>query len=195
MTTTIDWNTLPHLTEDQARSYLAADADQLATHDPVLGAEVDIEVLAYQGARQLPPGRYENLVIPDIEGSVYVDGDIEVSGVLEQPFRAAPVFIRGNLRADHLVTTGCLVVMGNVTLAGVFYGNCTNYCTHVYGSFTAKEIILEKNHHFALHGEATADLRLDDEEHGSAATEAWMNSHGVDAHDETALAAALRATT
>jgi hypothetical protein len=115
-----------------------------------------------------------------------------VEGMLEQPFQSAPLWISGNLDVGHLVTTGCLVVMGNVTVRGHFYGNCTNYCTHVFGDFSSESVVLEKNHHFAIHGEVQHQLMLDDEEDGPDATAEWMQKWGVEPHDEAGLARALR---
>lgn len=51
-----------------------------------------------------------------------------------------------------------------------------------------------QNHHFAAMGEERATERLEDEEDGYEATEAWMNARGLESHDETGLAAALRAS-
>ena len=53
-----------------------------------------------------------------------------------------------------------------VPQTGTFYGNCTNYDTVVYGSFSANTVVLEKNHQLAIHGpkQITFSLPLVDDE-------------------------------
>ena len=188
----IDWSALKSLSEEEARDGLAEYQDRFENEHAETGAFVDIEVMVYGGATVLPGGTYDELLVPDRTGSVLVEGDLALDGILEQPFRSAPLLITGDLTAAHLVTCGMLVVLGNVKLGGVFYGNCTNYFTVVYGDFEAEEIIREKNHLFGIFGSTRANVILDDEEDGYEATAAWMEQRGASAHDETTLAKILR---
>lgn len=188
----MDWSALESIDEAEARR-------RFQRHDALFeqekrGCFVDPLVFTHRGAIVLPPGRYRDLTLSVALPAVHVAGDLVVEGVLEQPFRSSPLWIEGDLEADHLVTCGYIAVRGSVRVAGVLYGNCTNYCTLVYGDFASEHLILEKNHHFAAMGEERATERLEDEEDGYEATEAWMNARGLESHDETGLAAALRAS-
>ena len=39
----------------------------------------------------------------------------------------------GSLRAHHVITTGLILVIGDVEVTGTLYGNSTNYATIVLG--------------------------------------------------------------
>ena len=188
----IHWKKLPALTSDETRARLARHAKKFDREHRKTGAIVDMEVFAFNGMTRLPGGTYDDLVVPKLPGSILVEGDLEVRGVLEQPFGTSPLLVEGKLAAGHVVTTAQLVVMGDAVIGGTFYGNCTNFDTVVYGGLRAQSVILEKNHHFAVHGKLSCKEMLDDEEDGYDATAQWMEKRGVERHDARGLAKVLR---
>jgi hypothetical protein len=141
-------------------------------------------------------GRVAEVTVPDGGGSVMIDGDLVVDGVLEQPFRSAPVIVLGDLRCRALCTDGYLVVMGDLVVDDMLYGCCTNYATIVFGALRATTVLLDRNHHLAVHGERLVRTELTDEEDGGAAILEYLHGRRLyQAHDDlnaSTLAARLR---
>lgn len=147
------------------------------------------------------PVELDGLVLPAEGSTLIVDGDLRVRGVLQQAFRAGGLLVRGTLAADHVVTTGEIAVTGDLVVGGTLVGNCTNYCTNVWGRTRAQTVISAKEHYFCCWGGLEAEMILDTEETpnlGARATAlgdavAGYLRDDVDLYDEVGVAEVLRA--
>lgn len=173
----MDWSGFPKITEDEARDKLAPFEKRLLTPDDQIGVEADPEVFIYGGGIVVPEIRVDELSLPARAGTVFIDGNVHVDGLLSHAHN--PVFIAGNLRARCLYTDSCLAVMGDLHIEDVFYGCCTNYCTHIFGRATVGTLLLDKNHHYIVHGKSKSKLRLEDEVDGYDAIPTWLVKAGV----------------
>lgn len=192
----LDWRMSPRFVMWQVQKWLDRFGARLATPDPVIGIEVDPSVFAIDGASACRGGRIAELIVPDRNGSVLVEGDLGIDGVLEQPFRSSPVIVSGDLRCRSLCTDGYLVVIGDLVVDDTFYGCCTNYPTIVFGSARIGSLLLDRNHHFGLHGALEAQTRLSDEEDGYEAIGTHLVGRGLFPEGEltaSTLATRLRA--
>ncbi|MBA3464322.1 MAG: hypothetical protein H0T46_30500 [Deltaproteobacteria bacterium] len=87
------------------------------------------------------------------EGSnLYVLGDLTITGRLLQPFRSNALVVFGSLRAHHVVTGAELLVFGDLEVARVLYGNCTNHATNVLGTARVGTLVSCKQHMFSFWG-------------------------------------------
>jgi uncharacterized protein (TIGR02996 family) len=192
----IDWFALPRLAEWQVRERFAAVGERLTEPDPRIGMEVDPAVFVDGGGVITGGGKVADIVVSDLPGCVIVEGNLEIDGVLEQPFRSAPMIVFGNVHCRGLCTDGYLVVMGDLVVDDVFYGCCTNYMTIVFGAVRVGTLLLDKNHHFGAHGEVVAETELSDEEDGYDAIPDHLAERGLVVSgglSASTLAAALRA--
>lgn len=92
------------------------------------------------------------LELPSEGASLFISGDLTVSGSIIQPFRAGFLVVLGNLRARSIVTTAQIVVTGDLVVEDTIYGNCTNYSTSVLGKTTARVLVSAKEHYYCLYG-------------------------------------------
>jgi hypothetical protein len=130
--------------------------------------------------------------------SLFVRGNLAVSGLIEQEFRGGFLVVLGDLAARDLVTTAQIVVTGDLSVSGTLFGNCTNYPTSVLGKTSAKTLVSAKEHCFCFYGGRTLERivdvygdtpNLDDRTDGEAAL-----VDDVDAgHDAKSVARRLRA--
>lgn len=107
--------------------------------------------------------RLDTLHLPGECSNLIVDGDLEITGLLQQDFRAGGLLVRGALRAHHLVTTAEIAVTGAMTVTGTCFGNCTNYTTNVWGPARIGTLISAKEHYFSFWGGLEAERILDTE--------------------------------
>jgi len=129
--------------------------------------------------------------------SLFVDGNVRVSGLIQQEFRAGFLVVFGDLEAGDIATTAQIFVTGNLTVRGTLFGNCTNYLTSVLGHTRARVLVSAKEHYFCLYGGRTVGRvvdcygdtpNLDDRTDGEDAL-----VDGIDkGHDQRAVAALLR---
>jgi hypothetical protein len=109
-------------------------------------AVIDPEALV--GPGQIAEGdvALDELVLPADGSALYVRGDLVIRRRLVQRFRAGALVVVGSLRAHHLVTTGLIVVLGDLEVTGTLYGNSTNYGTTVLGGARIATLIATKRH-------------------------------------------------
>jgi len=163
-------------------------------------AVIDIEALV--GPPQIAEGdvALDELLLPREGSALYIRGDLTVGHRVVQRFRAGTLVVLGSLRAHHVVTTGQILVLGDLEVTGTLYGSCTNHATTVLGAARIGTLISVKQHLFSLLG-ATAIGALVDPD-GDApnfaiyARSAPRSTRALDpalgdAHDEAAIAAAL----
>lgn len=94
----------------------------------------------------------DSLHLTEHTDSLFVDGNLTVSGLLVQDFRAGFLVVFGNLSARDIATTAHIFVTGDLTVQGTLYGNCTNFDTTVLGHTRAKNLVSAKEHYFCLYG-------------------------------------------
>ncbi|MEZ4361592.1 MAG: hypothetical protein R3B48_15500 [Kofleriaceae bacterium] len=93
--------------------------------------------------------------------SLFVEGNVQIRGLLQQDFRAGFLVVFGDLEAGDIATTAQIFVTGNLTVRGTLYGNCTNYMTSVLGHTRAKVLVSAKEHYFCLYGGRTIERIVD----------------------------------
>jgi hypothetical protein len=142
----------------------------------------------------------DELVLPREGSALYVRGDLTIARRLIQRPGAGALVVAGALRTRHLVTSGPILVIGDLDVAGTLYGNSTSHATTVVGAARIATLIGAQRHLFALLG-ATAIGQLVDPD-GDAphfaifARTAPRVARAIDpaigdAHDDAAIAAAL----
>ncbi len=114
--------------------------------------EVVIDVAALVNPPQIADGdvTIAELRLPSEGSALYVRGDLTVSGRIVQRFRAGTLVVFGSLRARHLVTTGQILVLGDLEVTGTLYGNCTKYATIVLGTARVGTLISAKKHLYSF---------------------------------------------
>ncbi|MBA3820960.1 MAG: hypothetical protein H0X17_18885 [Deltaproteobacteria bacterium] len=127
------------LLEEHAMAFSLADRGEV---------EVSIDTTSLVQPPQIADGdvAIEELRLPSEGTALYVRGDLTVSGRIVQRFRAGVLVVFGSLRARHLVTTGQILVLGDLEVTGTLYGNCTNYATVVLGATRVGTLISAKGH-------------------------------------------------
>lgn len=163
-------------------------------------AVIDLESLI--DAPQIADSSIEldDLVMPREGSALYVRGDLTVHGRIVQRFRAGALVVFGSLRARHIITTGQMLITGELDVTGTLYGNCTNYATIVIGDARIATLISAKQHLFSLLGAISigelVDIDDDAPNFSIFARNAPLSSRTIDpdvgdAYDEAAIAAAL----
>lgn len=124
-------------------------------------AMVDVEALI--GPAQIVDGdlAIESLLLPAEGTALYVVGNLTVAQRIVQRFRGGTLVVFGSLRAQHIVTTGQILVIGDLDVAGTLYGSCTNYATTVLGAARIGTLISAKEHLFSLMGTTTVGELVD----------------------------------
>jgi hypothetical protein len=168
------------LSRDEASAYLRAYDDEFRTGGARIGMGVDSEVLSYGrssgGAGLFTGGRYASLALENDRGSTFVDGDLIVDGWLENI--GGLVFVRGNVIAQTLFTSGYLVILGELRVRRLF-GEDEQYGTCVLGDAYADSAAFSHNHHFDVWGTAALAEEVDDESDGRAAMRALLVAWGA----------------
>jgi hypothetical protein len=192
-----------------ARAATLAEARALLTeHDmefQIAGrgeVEAILDIEALLGPPQIADGDVEldELLLPGEGSAVYVRGNLMVGKRLVQRFRAGTLVVFGSLRAEHVITTGQILVTGDLDVRGTLYGNSTNYATIVLGAAQVATLISAKQHLFSLLGAYEIGALVDPDDEAPnfpifartmpRSTRAIDPAVG-DAHDEAAIAAAL----
>ncbi|MBC7976630.1 MAG: hypothetical protein H7138_16780 [Myxococcales bacterium] len=163
-------------------------------------AVIDIEALV--APVQIADGdvALDELVLPGEGSALYVRGDLTVGKRVVQRFRAGTLIVFGSLRAQHVITTGQILVLGDLHVAGTLYGNSTNYATIVLGETRIGTMIAAKQHLVSPLGAYTIGALVDPD--GDApnfeifARTAPRSPRGIDpeighAQDASAIAEAL----
>lgn len=118
--------------------------------------EIDatIDIAALVNPAQIADGDQviDSLLMPAEGTSLYVRGDLTVTHRIVQRFRAGTLVVFGSLRAQHIITTGQILVIGDLDVPGTIYGNSSNYATIVLGEAKVGTLISAKEHLFALLG-------------------------------------------
>lgn len=163
-------------------------------------AIIDLEALV--APAQIADGDVvvDELLLPADGSALYVRGDLTVGERIVQRFRAGSLIVFGSLRARHVITSGQILVTGDLDVAGTLYGNSTSYATIVLGAARIATLISAKQHLFSLLG-AFAIGELVDPDHAAPnfsifarttpRSSRTIDPAAGDAHDEAAIAAAL----
>ncbi|RKI01260.1 hypothetical protein [Corallococcus sp. AB038B] len=167
------------LPADEAASYLRP-YDAFRGTGVRIGMDVDASVLAHgfsnSSAGLFAGGRVASLVLENARGSTFVDGDLVVDGWLENP--GGLVFVRGNLIAQTLFTSGYLIVLGDLRVRRLF-GEDEPDGTYVFGDAHVESAVFSHNHLFDVWGTATLAEEVHDETHGRAAMRQRLVDWGV----------------
>jgi hypothetical protein len=109
-------------------------------------AIIDLEALVEPA--QIADGdvALDELVLPAEGSALYVRGNLTIGKRVIQRFRARTLIVFGSLRAQHVITTGQILVLGDLDVAGTLYGNSTNYATIVLGATRIGTLIAAKQH-------------------------------------------------
>ena len=163
-------------------------------------AIIDIEALV--APAQIAEGDLvvDELLLPGEGSALYVRGDLTVSKRIVQRPRAGSLIVFGSLRARHVITTGRILVTGDLDVTGTLYGNTTSHATVVLGAARIGALISAKQHLFSLLGAFSIGELIDPD--GDAPNFAIFarttprSARAIDpaigdAHDEAAIAAAL----
>lgn len=192
-----------------ARAATLADARALLTEHEMafsiagrgdIEAIIDIEALVEPA--QIADGdiAIEDLVLPAEGSALYVRGNLTIGKRIIQRFRAGSLVVFGSLRAHHAITSGQILVTGDLDVPGTLYGNSTNRATVVLGAARIGTLISAKRHLFSLVGAVAIGELVDPD--GDAPNFAIFarttprSPRTLDpavggAHDEAAIAAAL----
>ncbi|EPX56009.1 hypothetical protein D187_007351 [Cystobacter fuscus DSM 2262] len=145
-----------------------------------IGMDVDPQVLSFgsnnSGAGLFTGGRVPSLSLVNPKGSTFIEGDLYVDGWLENP--GGLVFVRGNLMAQTLYTSGYLVVLGELRVRRLF-GEDEPLGTYVFGDAYVESAIFNHNHPFDVWGKAELGDLVHDETHGREAVRERLAAQGV----------------
>ena len=161
-------------------------------------AILDIEALV--GPAQLADDvTLDDLVLPAEGSALFIRGNLTVARRIVQRPRAGLLVVIGTLRAHHLVTSGPILVLGDLDVPGTLYGNSTSDATIVLGAAHVGTLIAVQRHGFSPLAAYTIDTLLDPD--GDAPHMAVFARHtprsprgldpSLDPHDATAIADAL----
>ncbi len=166
--------------------------------------EIDatIDIAALVQPAQIADGDQviDSLLMPAEGTSLYVRGNLTVTHRVVQRFRAGTLVVFGSLRAHHIITTGQILVIGDLDVTGTMYGNSSNYATNVLGAAKIGTLISAKEHLFALLGGYTIGelVALDAPApnypiyaRSTPVSTRTLDPAVGDAHDAAAIAAAL----
>jgi len=142
----------------------------------------------------------DELILPSEGSALYVRGDLAIGKRIVQRARAGLLIVFGALRAHHVVTSGRILVTGDLEVTGTLYGNSTNHATIVLGAARIGTLISAKHHLFSLLGAVSIGELVDPD--GDApnfsifARSTPRSSRSIDpmigdAHDAAAIAVAL----
>jgi len=190
------WARLATLAEIRALLNAHAMAFSIAGRGEI-PAILDIEALV--GPAQLADDvTLDDLVLPAEGSALFVRGNLTVTHRLVQRPRAGLLVVIGNLRARHLITSGPILVLGDLDVPGTLYGNSTSHSTIILGTAHVGTLIPVLRHGFAPLAAYTIDAVLDpdgDAPHLSIfarhAPRARPLDPSLDPHDATAIADAL----
>ena len=185
----------------EVRALLAEHAMALSLADRG-EVEVVLDVEALVSPPQIAVGdvAIAELRLPSEGTALYVRGDLTVTGRIVQRFRAGTLVVFGSLRAHHLVTTGQILVLGDLEVTGTMYGNCTNHATTVLGTARVGTLLSARSHLFSFVGPRVIGELVDVDQrapnfdlYAQATPRSTRTIDPVigDAHDESAIATAL----
>lgn len=80
-----------------------------------------------------------------VESPLLVTGNLTVNGVYEDIGSESPVAILGNLRAQHMRTTGWVIVGGDTVAENYFYGHYNDDAYECFGTLSAKAILSDEH--------------------------------------------------
>ncbi|WPB75687.1 hypothetical protein KYC5002_42670 [Archangium violaceum] len=167
------------LSPDQAATYLRP-YEGFRTRGSRMGMDVDPQVLAYgsdrSGAGMFTGGRVPSLALENPRGSTFIDGDLLVDGWLEN--LGGLVFVRGNLVAQTLYTSGYLVVLGELRVRRLF-GEDEPYGTYIFGDAYVESAVFSHNHLFDVWGRAELGSVVHDESDGHEALRQRLVTWGM----------------
>ena len=145
------WARVGTLAEVRALLEVHATAFSIAERKEI---EATIDIAALVHPAQIADGDHvvDSLLMPADGTSLYVLGNLTVHHRVVQRFRAGTLVVFGSLRAQHVITTGQILVVGNLDVTGTMYGNSTNYATTVLGAARVGTLISAKEHLFSLLG-------------------------------------------
>lgn len=168
------------LPPDQAAVYLRAYGDAFRTRGSRIGMDVDPQVLSSgffgSGAGLFEGGRCASLALDNDRGATFIDGDLIVDGWLEN--MGGLVFVRGNVIAQTLFTSGYLVILGELRVRRLF-GEDEPHGTYVFGDAHVESAVFSHNHHFDVWGTAALAEEVHDEVDGRTAMRERLVEWGV----------------
>ncbi len=141
------------ITLAETRSLFDAQADRLhaAETDANVDGVLDMEIFTLPSVQVVEGDLALDELVLEAEGSnLLVKGNVRIAGTLRQEFRAGGLVVFGNLTAKNVVTTGSILVFGDLDVPGTLFGNCTNYETDVLGHANVGTLISAKEHLFAF---------------------------------------------
>lgn len=94
----------------------------------------------------------DELVLAGEGSNLIVRGDLTITGVLHQEFRAGGLVVLGQLTAGHIVTTGSILCMGDLDVPGTLFGSSTNYATDVLGHARVGTLVSVHEHLYSFWG-------------------------------------------
>ena len=124
-------------------------------------ARIDPAALVHPG--QIVDGdvTLDELVLPAEGSALYVRGDLTVHKRLIQRPRAGLLVVVGALRARHVITTGAILVLGELEVTGTLYGNSTSDDTIALGATRIATLIAAKRHLISPLGSYAIDTLVD----------------------------------
>jgi hypothetical protein len=137
------------LNEQEAQTLLGKDWQLLTSKAPQSNFQVNEGRLRH-GAMVLPSQKIESLTIKEHQ-NIIVDGDLEVTSVLEMHLNAA-LFVRGDLNAKNICTNGDIYVIGDTKVAGIFYGTQEKFETLLCGDVSIETLLLHCNYQYIERG-------------------------------------------
>jgi hypothetical protein len=176
-----------------------ADAIGAAEDNEDIDGVIDLESLC-SGKVRLHEGdlAVDELHLKAGSPSLFITGNLTVTGMIQQDFRAGFLVVFGDVTANHLVAGAQIFISGKLTVTGTIFGNCTNYPTLVLGRTKAATLVSAKEHYFCFYGGQTIKRVVDaqgDTPNLEAATDGQdALVDGIDkGHDTAAVVKLLRA--
>jgi hypothetical protein len=163
-------------------------------------AIIDLEALVAPAQVADTEVAVDELVLPADGSALYVRGDLTVDRRIVQRPRAGSLIVFGSLRARHVVTSGQIVVTGDLEVAGTLYGNSASYATIVLGAARIGALISANQHLFSLLGERSIGELVDPDggapnysifARATPRSSRTIDPAAGDAHDASAIAEAL----
>ena len=166
-----------HLKEIEAQQLLGDDWSLLTSKAPQSHFIVSEQALR-RGALLLPTQGLTSLTVAEV---TIIDGDLELSGVLEIKSGSA-LFVRGDVKAHDIVANGSLYVLGALAVGGFFFGAEDTGEAMVCQESQIDTLLLHNNYLYLERGKRlgshSAKRRISSEKEGFAALREVLMSLG-----------------
>jgi len=152
------------LDEAGANALFAAYTDQIevAEDDDKVDGVIDLVSLC-SGELRVHEGdlAVDELHLKANSPSLFITGNLTVTTMIQQDFRAGFLIVFGNVIAHDLVVGAQIFISGKLAVQGTIFGNCTNYPTLVLGRTSAETLVSAKEHNFCFYGGRTITRIID----------------------------------